>query len=97
MKYTHILDITSNLIKYCPISSEKEIKQFIEEAHNGFQETIVKRNGIRTNIRNLQSSFVEVYWANMHSDVLKYLENDVTCYKAQSIKEIKIYKPIISA
>ena len=82
-----------NTFKTIPF--KQEIPNLIEAAHNGFAQSTIKHSGINMTLRNLKGPSMELYWANMASDVRENAAKCLECLKEQPIKEIKVYKPII--
>ena len=72
-----------------------EIDKLIDSAHNGFEGSVVKHNGIKLTLKNLEGPSMLLYWANMAMDVKNYIENCIPCLENQPVKSIKVYKPII--
>ena len=91
------LQIKSNKDVFRTIPFKKEIPNLIEMAHNGFQNSETKHNGIRATLRNLEGPLMSLYWSGISSDIKEYVENCFECIQDQPVKQIKIYKPIISA
>ena len=84
---------TNRVFKTIPFN--EEIDKIIQEAHNGFEKSTIKHNGIRMTLRNITGPRMLIYWANMTHDVTRYIENCNQCAQEQPAKKIKVFKPII--
>ena len=80
---------------YKTIPYKEEIRKLVETAHNGFETSKVRHNGIRMTLKNLKSPSMMLYWANMSVDVRKYIEICPDCVHIQPVKQKKVYKIII--
>ena len=89
------IKLKGNSVKTIPF--KYEIPKLIEAAHNGFSQQIVKHNGMRLTLRNLESGSMQLHWASMSRDVTAYAENCIECIHEQPIKQIKVYKTIVAA
>lgn len=87
-----LINLKSKKPAHIPYNSE--INNLIQHAHNPFQETTIKHNGIRTTIRNLQE--MNIYWLNMSKDVQSFLDCCLTCVDEKPQHVIKIPKIILS-
>ena len=75
---------------------KEEIIKIIEKAHNGYEGTTVKHNGIRMTLRNIKGPMMKIYWADMLNDIKNYVGDCGQCVQQLPIKPVKINKIIIA-